>query len=126
MSYKLATYISLLFIVGLGILFFVLSFSFTSTLSKYVGPATFPQILSFLIVVFSVVSFITTKKQKHDQKIELPNFRIIARTVGVILLFILAWEFIGLFYIFSTIFVFSLLYYYNNAKHSRKKFCSHF
>lgn len=120
MSYKIATYISLVFIMFIAILFFTASLNFSSSLSQYVGPGTFPQILSVLLVIACLISMFTTKKQK-DQHIELPNLRYIGYTIGSTFLFIVAWVYIGLFYIVSILFISILAYIYNPAPRSYKK-----
>ncbi|MED4601379.1 tripartite tricarboxylate transporter TctB family protein [Paenibacillus validus] len=122
MGYKLATYISLLFFIGIGAFFFISSQTLPKSSSGQIGPAYFPGIVSVLLILCCILSFFTTMK-KNDQHIPLPNLRYIIWTIVLSALFTAVWEWMGLFYIVSFVFLAILIYLYDQAKPSFIKVC---
>lgn len=121
MSYKKGTYISLLFITAVGILFYAASMALPSPqASQDIGPDYFPKIISVLLVICCVINFFTTKKKK-DEHLEMRNLGLIMFTVILMILFVAVWGIVGKFYVISFIFLTILIYVYNQAKHSLKK-----
>lgn len=122
LSYKNATYISLILFAALGVLFFITSLSFApAPKGQPIGPAYFPKLISGWLVLFCIISFITTRKKKNDQQISLQNIGYIAFTIGGTVAFVLLWKYIGGFYILSFLLLTILIYVYNQARHSIKK-----
>lgn len=121
MSYKIATYTTLLLIVVLASVFFYIASGFTTLRSNQpVSPATFPQIVSVLLVVMSIVSFITTRRQK-DEKVELPNFRYVIYTIIAIIVFTFLWEAFGYFYPLLILLLAVLFYLYDDNSSFKRK-----
>jgi hypothetical protein len=120
MGYKLATYISLLFFIGIGVFFLISSQTFPKSSGGQIGPAYFPGIVSVLLILCCILSLFTTMKKK-DEHIPLPNLRYIIWTIVLSALFTAVWEWMGLFYIVSFVFLAILIYLYDQAKPSFKK-----
>jgi hypothetical protein len=121
MGYKLATYVSLFFFIGIGVFFLISS----QTLPKssgggQIGPAYFSSIVSVLLILCCILSIVTTMKKK-DEHIPLPNLRYIIWTIVLSALFTAVWQWIGLFYVLSFVFLAILIYLYDQAKPSFKK-----
>ncbi|SDI83426.1 tripartite tricarboxylate transporter TctB family protein [Paenibacillus naphthalenovorans] len=120
MSYKIASYVSLIFFSMIGILFFRSSFYLPAASGQTIGPEYFPRLLSILLIIFCIISWITTKKKK-DERVEIANLRYIIFTVLLSIVFIGLWHMFGLFYLFAFIYMAILFYFYNQDKHSIKK-----
>ncbi|MFJ5769907.1 tripartite tricarboxylate transporter TctB family protein [Psychrobacillus sp. NPDC093180] len=124
MSYKIATYITLFLIVILAVVFFFTAMEFSSLQpNEPINPATFPQIISVLLIIMSIISFFTTLRQK-DIKVELVNFRYIVYTIIGLFLFVILWELLGYFYILMLILFAILFYIYDDSKQVKRKLLS--
>lgn len=122
MSYKKGTNVMLLLITLLATIFLVQSFSLTAlTSNQPIGPDFFPKVVSILIIITCVISFITTKRKTEDKKVELENFKYVIYTILATILFTLLWQVLGLFYLCSFVFLFGLLFLYNNNGNIYKK-----
>jgi hypothetical protein len=120
-SYNRATYVSLLFFIVMGLVFYVSSLSIPKAIaSQKIGPAYFPQIISILLILCCILSFFKTRK-KVDEHIKLPNFRFIIITVILMIIFVVIWSLFESFYITSFAFLGVLIYTYNQEKQSLKK-----
>ncbi|MBP1155845.1 MULTISPECIES: tripartite tricarboxylate transporter TctB family protein [unclassified Paenibacillus] len=119
MSYKIASYVSLIFFAMIGVLFFSSSFYLPAS-GQTIGPEYFPRLLSIILIIFCIISFITTTKKK-DVKVEFANPRYIIFTVLLSIVFIGLWHMFGLFYVFAFVYMAILFYFYNQDKHSLKK-----
>jgi hypothetical protein len=120
MSYKKATYISLILFALMGAWFFYTAQSFPQAAKGQIGPDYFPEVIGGLLVIFCIISFITTTK-KPDKHIAVLNKHYVFLTIGLSVLFVGLWQTIGAFYILSFIVVAIMLYFFNQAKHSFKK-----
>lgn len=123
MSYRIATYVSLLFIIGLGVLIIGTSMQFSTPDNQPVGPAFFPQVVSVLMILMSIVSIFTTKFQKksEDEKIEVLNASHILFTIVFLIVFTLLWDLLGFSYILSFLFLLGLFYMYNQNSSLKKR-----
>lgn len=121
MSYKRLTYISLFLFMVLGILAFIHVMSIASPQTKNtMGAHFFPQVVSVLLLIFCLFSFLNTAK-KRDEKVELRNIGHLFFTIILVILFLSLWNAIGRFYILSLIFLAVLIYSYNQEKYSLNK-----
>ena len=121
MSYKKATYVSLVLIIGIALLFIFSS----SELAKLqpnqpVSPATFPRIVSGLIIIVSIVSFFTTFR-KEDEKVELLNFKYVMMTIIACGVFLILWQLFDLFYVFTFALLTFLFYMYSDSENKRRR-----
>ncbi|MCP8615661.1 tripartite tricarboxylate transporter TctB family protein [Salirhabdus salicampi] len=132
MSYKIGTYISLIIITCLAIVFYISAATLPSSIEEQkVGPDYFPKAISLLLVIFCVFSFITTKK-REDQKLELVNLRYVIYTIVLTILYVGVWHFLSRYfadlwqtfkgyYIISFFFITSLIYIYQPKKSGKKR-----
>lgn len=120
MSYKIASYVSLIFFAGIGVVFFTSSFNLPTASGQAIGPEYFPRLLSILLIIFCIISLITTMKKKEEH-VEFANPRYIIFTIILSVIFIGLWHMFGLFYIFAFVYMTILFYFYNQDKHSIKK-----
>lgn len=120
MSYKLASCISSLFFCILGILFFISAQKLPQPSGNFIGPGYFPTIISVLLVVLSIVSFITTLRNK-DKRVELPKPENIILIIILSIAFIVSWYLTGLFYVTTFIVVVAMLYLLNPEKNYTRK-----
>lgn len=120
MSYKIASYVSLIFFAIIGVLFFSSSLQLPEASGQTIGPEYFPRLLSILLIIFCIISLLSTKKKKEEH-VEFKNPRYIIFTVLLSIVFIGLWHMFGLFYIFAFGYMAILFYFYNQDKHSIKK-----
>jgi hypothetical protein len=121
LSYKIATYVSLVLISGLALVFYFTS-SQLATLqpNQPISPATFPRLVSILLVITCIISFFMTRK-KENEDVDLVNFRFLIYTVLAVILFIMMWQLVGYFYPLSFAFLTALLYIYSDQENKVKK-----
>ena len=125
MSYKRATYISLLVCIALAVIFYIKSLELPSTSTGATfGPSAFPKLISALIVIFSFISFLLTKR-KEDEKLTFENIKYVIFTIIFTAGFTLLWQLFGtiygMFYLLLFLFLTTLLFIYNQAKNSSQK-----
>lgn len=112
MSYKKTTSVFLLLILIFTMVYFFSINSMDAGMAvETIGPDYFPNLLSVLLVILCIISFFQTLK-KPDKKINLPNFKYILLTIGITILFLLAWYYLEYFYVFAFSFVTSLFILY--------------
>ncbi|MCM3716500.1 tripartite tricarboxylate transporter TctB family protein [Alkalihalobacillus oceani] len=124
MSYRLATYLSLLFLVGLGGLFIYTSLQFNEGAGgQVIGPAFFPQLVSGLLIVMCIISAFTTwrKEKTSEDTLTIPQLKYILFTIAALVIFVALWDLFGLFYLFAFLFLFSLFYVYNRTDSKKKR-----
>jgi putative tricarboxylic transport membrane protein len=122
MSYKKGTNVMLFLITMLAAIFLFQSFSLKAlTTNQPIGPDYFPKVVSILLIITCIISFFTTKRKTEDQKVELENFKFVIYTILATTVFVALWQFLGLFYVCSFVFIFALLFLYNNNENMIKK-----
>jgi putative tricarboxylic transport membrane protein len=122
MSYKKGTTVMLFLITLLAAIFLFQSFSLKAlTTNQPIGPDFFPKVVSVLLIITCIISFFTTKRKTEDQKVELENFKFVIYTLLATTVFVALWQFLGLFYVCSFVFIFALLFLYNNNGNITKK-----
>ncbi len=84
------------------------------------SPATFPRIVATLIIIVGVISFITTLRQE-DEKVELANFKYVITTIVATVIFLILWQYLGLFYILSFLLLCFLFYIFSNINNKIRK-----
>jgi hypothetical protein len=121
LSYKIATYVSLVLMSGLALVFYFTS-SELATLqpNQPISPATFPRLVSILLVITCIISFFTTMK-KENEEVDLVNFHFVIYTLLALILFIMVWQLAGYFYPLSFVFLTVLLYIYSDQENNVKK-----
>ena len=119
MSYKKATYTALAVIVLIGVVYLTAASRLPQSNALTLGPDYFPNILGVLLIVLCILSFFQTWR-KSDEGMEIANFKTILITLGIVALFVLAWQYAGYFYVlvFLTLFILFSLY---SLKSERKK-----
>ncbi len=75
------------------------------------GPRQFPRILSILLAISCIFSFIQTLK-REDHIITFPNYRMIIVTIIFTSLYFISWKEMGYFYLNTFIFLLLLLIVY--------------
>ena len=113
MSYKKATYLSLALMIVLAAFYYWAALDFQDNRNRNsVGPGYFPMILSVVLIILCIISWIQTIR-KPDYKINIPNLRVIGLSLLAIALFLISWFFINLFYISCFVFLLVLSILYN-------------
>ncbi len=120
MSAKKGTYAALicLFVLGAGYVYSAVKLGGTS--STTLGPGYFPIILGGALMILCAISGIQNYR-KQDKKIAIPNLKVIWITIAAMSVFFLAWYYVGLFYVFTFLFLVFLLTLYNPPKGSGMK-----
>jgi hypothetical protein len=106
----------------LAAIFLFQSFSLKAlTTNQPIGPDFFPKVVTVLLIITCIISFFTTKRKTDDQKVELENIKFVIYTILATIVFAALWQFLGLFYVCSFVFIFALLFLYNNNGNIIKK-----
>jgi putative tricarboxylic transport membrane protein len=114
MGYKKATCLANLFFIVLAAVFIIMACNFPDSVVKLtVGPKYFPMGISILLIIASAVSTITTWRGEDDHRIEIPSLRNVLVVLLSCIVFTLLWKFLGMFYVFSFVFIGFLLYFLN-------------
>lgn len=112
MNYKVATYISLSVLMIINVIYFLRTLSLNIFEDGF-GPGFYPLILSVLLFIFLMISFIKTylKDNSNLTKFNLiKSIKKITPIVFIIVLFFILWTYIGYFYILSLFLLISLLF----------------
>lgn len=121
MSYKLASYVSLLFFFAIGLAFFLAASAMPDGDGYDVGPAFFPRIMSILMMATAVIGMVTTWRKSQDSHVEISKpFQLLA-TIGVAVAFVALWTLTGQFLPLSFLAVAVLLHLLNPQPMSRGK-----
>lgn len=112
MSYKLASYISLVFIGLINIFYLIGAISIADHDSgREFGPAFYPLILSIILFILLIMSFIKTYMNKNKEGIHF-NFIVGLKKVALIIIpiviFLILWTYFDYFYILSFFLLMSL------------------
>lgn len=75
------------------------------------GSGFFPIILGITLIIFCLISILKWLK-KTDEVINFDGTKKILLTIGIIIVYFLAWQFIGYFYILTFILLFGLFTFY--------------
>jgi hypothetical protein len=121
MSYKLASYISLAFFFGVGLLFFLNGQSMPAGSRFDVGPAYFPSILSVMLMVACLAGLFTTWRRREDRVIDIPHPGRMFATLAVAVTFAVLWQVTGQFFPLAFVAVAALLFMLNPAGTARQK-----
>ena len=112
MSYKIATSVSLILLIGLGSIYLYTAMQLPEHSGQAgVGPSYFPLILGTFLIVLSILDLIKTIR-KSDTKIPIPNMRYILSTLAVLAIFFILWGMTTNFYLFGSLFMVILLVMY--------------
>ncbi len=114
MTKKNATYLALLFIIVVDIIYF-LSINLSGAglaAPTELGPRYFPNVLSVLLLIFCVISLISTIKSGQKDKFEIPSAKYMVLTTIITVLFIASWSLFDLFYVSVFIFLTALFTIY--------------
>ena len=115
MSYKKGTNMMLLLITLLASTFLFQSFSIKAlTSNQPIGPDFFPKIISILLIISCLISYISTRKRTEGKKVELENFKFVIYTILATILFVSLWQLLGMFYLCSFLLMLVLLFLFNN------------
>ncbi|WP_249869201.1 tripartite tricarboxylate transporter TctB family protein [Oceanobacillus saliphilus] len=121
MSYKKSTYVSLILLIAMALVFMFVSSDLAGIQpNQPSSPATFPRIVATLIIIVGVISFITTLRQE-DEKVELANFKYVITTIVATVIFLILWQYLGLFYILSFLLLCFLFYIFSNINNKIRK-----
>lgn len=122
MSAKNGTYISLGFLLILGILYGYSAMKLPDLANQNtISDSYFPMLLSISLVVLCLISFIKTFLQKNDKKVDLSNLKMIVFTIIITALYILIWNLIGFFYLLTFFYILTLLAIYRWQLDHKKK-----
>lgn len=124
LSYKISSYVSFLFFGIIGIWFYTSSLALSQG-TEGMGPGYVPKALSILIIITCIIGLFITY-QKSDEHVELPNIKYMVFMLTSTIIFAFVWMKTGVFYISSFVLVFSLLYTFNQKKHTFKKVLNSF
>lgn len=127
MSYKVATYISLIVITILNGLYFLNAYALVGyDHGGATGPSDFPILLSVLLFAFCLASFINTIVADDGSKIKIPSIKKIVVATVLFVAFLTIWSQLQMFYIPA--FVLSMLLFILNKPnliHERHSLAKH-
>lgn len=108
---------TLIIIFAIGFLYSINTSSsvFVNTSSSSVGPAYFPNFLGMLLIVLSLLSLVKSLRNSSQNKLTIPQFKMILFTFIITLLFVLAWSYLGWFYLQCFLFLTVLFTVYRMA-----------
>lgn len=113
MSYKTATYISLIFIALINIIYLIESINLSNRAndSGY-GPGFYPLILSILLFILIVLSFMKTYTNKNVDEIYfklISGFKKVTPIIILIIVYLMLWSYFDYFYILSFFLIVGLI-----------------
>lgn len=113
MSYKTATYISLIFIGLINVMYLIESINLSNWAddSGY-GPGFYPLILSILLFILIVLSFMKTYTNKNVEGIYfklISGFKKVAPIIMLIVVYLIIWSYFDYFYILSFFLIVGLI-----------------
>lgn len=125
MDTKRADIVTSILFIGLG--FFVLYRASQLKESPFttIGSGYFPSLLAVMLIIFSFIILMRAFVKKEKEKIPFPHHLRIWVTVGILVLFFLAWQFIGYFYLVTFLFLLTLFFIYGK-KFNTKAACINF
>ncbi|MGG0718402.1 tripartite tricarboxylate transporter TctB family protein [Robertmurraya massiliosenegalensis] len=109
MSYKKATYISLLCIILFAFIYgYMINTMNIGVQNSSIGPRYFPNLITILLVVLCIISFFQTLRNNENKKFTVNNLKYIFAMIGITAIFFALWYFLDLFYLGSFLFLTSL------------------
>lgn len=99
MKAKIATYIVLSGLVVLSFFYYTSANGYPKASGMAQDAASFPKILAILLLVLTLISMLQTKLKNSEEKLKIPNFKIVLTTVLLTGLYFISWYKIGYFYI---------------------------
>lgn len=108
MNSKKLTYLFLLAFVVVGVVYFNQANKFTN---GNIDAGYFPRIISAILIVLCIISFIQTIKEK-EYRINIENIRYVVLTILLTILYFVLWNMIGFFYPLTFLFMLSLFILY--------------
>jgi hypothetical protein len=119
MNKKKATIIVLIIIIFLGCLYFLAINKEGIVLeNKGVGYNYYPNILTALLILFSLISLFQTLREKVNEKITI-NLKLFLITAGLLTVYLLSWSLVGYFYLNTFIFLLATLIIYGKKDRLR-------
>lgn len=114
MRFKKATYIANALFILMGGAFLVMIAMFPEPIIKLtIGPGYYPALVCFLLMGAAAISIFKTYKYDEDREIPMPKLHNAALIIGVVLLFLVLWQFTKQFYIVCFFAMGILLYVLN-------------
>lgn len=105
MKEKIATYVVLIGLIVLSFFYFNEANNYPEASKIAHDAGYFPRILAILLIVLCVISLVQTKLENSEEKIVIPNFKIVLATVLITALYIASWNLLGYFYIQTFLFL---------------------
>ncbi|WP_158232562.1 tripartite tricarboxylate transporter TctB family protein [Sporosarcina sp. P13] len=94
--------------------------SLTSASPGEMGAGYFPRLLAVILIALTILSIIQTLLEKESEKIDLGNWKMVVATIILTPIYIFLWVYVGYFYILTFIFLFGLIYLYQEDRKSKK------
>lgn len=121
MSYKLASYVSLLLFFLVGLAFFMATRAMPQGDGHDIGPGVFPGFLSLMMMATAVIGVFTTWRREQDTHLEIAKPFNLAVTFAAIIGLFAIWYLTGVFFPFAFLAVSTLLYLLNPQPNSWRK-----
>jgi hypothetical protein len=115
MNSKVLNLIASLIILLIGVAYLRSSMELGIGDPAKIGAGFYPFLLAVILLILIVVNFLQTlrKPSTEEDKVVIPNGKLVLFTIGTIALFILSWAVIGYFYINLFLFIFVLYSVYS-------------
>ncbi len=118
MSSKVANYVALAFLLGLGCLYLYLTSQIASGQQKTtLGPSYFPNLLGVVLIVLCLVAAVREMKAERES-LPVPRLPQVALTVLCLGVYFFAWERLVLFYLITPLFILALFAAYGRLRWS--------
>lgn len=121
MSKKRLDFIVSFLLIVLGIAYLVNSIQLQQISGNELSSGLFPAILGVLLILLCSASMYQTIKKK-DVKIHFEGKKKNLITIGIIILYLAAWQLIGYFYILTFLLMFSLITFYRHPLGFKKTY----
>lgn len=106
MSERYANMTAYIVLLIVAVLYLNTAYGFDSTTSNTIGPGYFPKLLGFGLAIFCIIGLINSFRQKaSDNNITIENMKMVLIAIVTTVLFLVAWYYIGNFYIITFVFL---------------------